>query len=82
MEKPNMNQKERNSLDRYITGNYGEDQFKQQKERPINGHILKQCDGSCPEDNPCTICIWGASICSICGAAEVELEKPCTGKKP
>lgn len=47
--------------------------------RIINGHILKECDGKCGDD-PCPICVWGAGICSICNAAESELETPCKGK--
>ena len=36
-----MNQRERNALDRHITGNYGEDQFRDAiEECPVSAHEL------------------------------------------
>lgn len=59
----------------------------EEAERDIfNGHILRTpktctCRGTGQEGH-CPTCDWGLSVCSVCGAAEVELDVPCTGNKP
>ena len=43
-----------------------------------HGHILKTCN--CNRDT-CPICSWGAGICSLCNAAEIELEQDCVARR-
>lgn len=47
-------------------------------------HVLKtplNCGCTKGTDEKCPVCEWGASVCSICGKAEVELDEPCIGGK-
>lgn len=52
-----------------------------QVQKPLQKHKLKtpaECD--CDKTSsypPCPICDWGLAVCSVCGAAESELDKPC-----
>jgi len=45
----------------------------------MSEHQIKTCN--CGEPT-CPICEWGASICSVCGKAEVELSEPCVVPTP
>ena len=45
-----LSQSERAALDRYITGNYGEDQFKDL--------ACENCGETIGEDDPCPYCNW------------------------
>lgn len=47
-------------------------------------HVLKtsaNCGCTKGTDEKCPVCEWGASVCSVCGKAEVELDEPCIGGK-
>lgn len=51
----------------------------------VNGHVLVEAeDCPCrrtPDSRACPVCDWGLGICSVCGAAEIELDQPCTKKE-
>lgn len=52
----------------------------------VNGHVLLTSK-TCPcrkddDDRRCPTCDWGLGVCSLCGAAEIELDEPCKGAKP
>lgn len=40
-------------------------------------HKIKTCNCNKPS---CPVCEWGASICSVCGKAEAELDQPCVSR--
>lgn len=42
------------------------------------GKTLEQLD----RDGPCAVCDWGLGVCALCGAAEIELSRPCPGANP
>jgi hypothetical protein len=50
-----------------------------------NGHPLLTrstcpCDKQRDHEN-CPTCDWGLGICAVCGAAEIDLRIPCTGRR-
>ncbi|MGZ8233205.1 hypothetical protein, partial [Methylobacter tundripaludum] len=45
------------------------------------GHILltpQTCGCDKRSETPCPVCDWGLAVCANCGAAESELDAPCT----